>query len=95
MIYSVRKFLREKRANSGRKRFALQFSDRTRYFIDFVLDHYITEEVEELVPDRPPQLLELDDAGLNGALAQIGTDASSVRHVFFDFQKFLYEKTAA
>jgi type I restriction enzyme R subunit len=93
--FNAPKKTREKRANSARRRVALQFSDRTRDFIDFVLDHYVTEGVEELAPDKLPQLLELKYGGLNDALAEIGIDASSVRDAFFDFQKFLYEETAA
>lgn len=86
---------REKRASSARRRVAIQFSDRTRDFIDFVLDHYVTEGVEELDPLKLPELLQLKYGGVNDALKAIGVNADGVRDAFFDFQKFLYEESAA
>jgi type I restriction enzyme R subunit len=86
---------REIRATGARTQVAMQFSDRTRDFIDFVLDHYVTEGVEELDPLKLPQLLELKYGGVQDALTQIGTTAESVRAAFYDFQKFLYEESAA
>ena len=93
--FAAPKKTREKRATSARRRVAGQFTERTRDFIDFVLDHYVTEGVEELDPLKLPELLQLKYGGVNDALKEIGTNADSVRHAFFDFQKFLYEETAA
>ena len=72
-----------------------QFSHRTRDFIDFVLDHYVTEGVEELDPQKLPELLQLKYGGVSDALRAIGVNAESVRVAFSDFQKFLYEESAA
>ena len=74
---------------------AIQFSDRTRDFIDFVLDNYETEGVEELDPLKLPQLLELKYGGIQDALKEIGASANTVRDAFIDFQKFLYEESVA
>ena len=93
--FAAPKKTREKRATGARRRVAMQFSDRTRDFIDFVLDHYVTEGVEELDPLKLPQLLALKYGGIPDALKEIGASADSVRDAFFDFQKFLYEETAA
>jgi type I restriction enzyme R subunit len=93
--FAAPKKTREKRATGARKQVALQFSDRTRDFIDFVLDHYVTEGVEELDPLKLPELLQLKYGGVNDALREIGASADIVRDAFFDFQKFLYEETAA
>jgi type I restriction enzyme R subunit len=93
--FAAPKKTREKRAKGARKRVALQFSDRTRDFIDFVLDHYVTEGVEELDPLKLPQLLALKYGGIPDALKEIGGSADSVRAAFHDFQKFLYEETSA
>ena len=93
--FAAPKKTREKRATGARRRVALQFSDRTRDFIDFVLDHYVTEGVEELDPMKLPELLQLRYGGVNDALREMGTSADSVRNAFFDFQKFLYEESAA
>ena len=86
---------REKRATGARRQVAMQFSNRTRDFIDFVLDHYVTEGVEELDPLKLPQLLELKYGGIQDALKAIGATADSVRDAFFQFQKYLYEEPAA
>jgi type I restriction enzyme R subunit len=93
--FAAPKKTREKRATGARRQVALQFSDRTRDFIDFVLDHYVTEGVEELDPLKLPELLQLKYGGVNDALKEIGASADIVRDAFFDFQKFLYEETAA
>lgn len=93
--FAAPKKTREKRASSARRRVAVQFSDRTRDFIDFVLDHYVTEGVEELDPEKLPELLQLRYGGVNDALREIGTSVEGVRDAFYDFQKFLYEESAA
>ena len=93
--FAAPKKTREKRATGARRKVVMQFSDRTRDFIDFVLDHYVTEGVEELDPLKLPQLLELKYGGIQDALKEIGATADSVRDAFFEFQKFLYEESAA
>ncbi len=93
--FAAPKKTREKRATSARRRVAMQFSDRTRDFIDFVLDHYVSEGVEELDPQKLPDLLQLKYGGVNDALKEIGKDADTVRGAFCDFQKYLYEESVA
>ncbi len=93
--FAAPKKTREKRAISARRRVAIQFSDRTRDFIDFVLDNYETEGVEELDPLKLPQLLELKYGGIRDALKEIGAGEESVRDAFCSFQKFLYEESVA
>lgn len=65
-----------------------------REFIDFVLDHYVQEGVDELDDRKLAPLLKLrfgsiDDA--TGALGPVG----EIRELFIGFQKFLYEKWKA
>ncbi len=86
---------RGKRATSARRRVSAQFTDRTRDFIDFVLDHYVTEGVEELDPQKLPDLLQLKHGGVNYALKEIGASADTMRDAFYIFQKFLYEEAVA
>ena len=93
--FAAPKKTREKRATSARRRVSAQFTDRTRDFIDFVLDHYVTEGVEELDPQKLPDLLQLKYGGVNDALKEIGASADTVRNAFFSFQKFLYEEAVA
>jgi hypothetical protein len=52
-------------------------------------------QLEELDPLKLPELLQLKYGGVNDALKEIGTSADGVRNAFFDFQKFLYEESAA
>ena len=93
--FAAPKKTREKRATSARRRVSVQFTDRTRDFIDFVLDHYVTEGVEELDPQKLPDLLQLKYGGVNDALKELGASADTVRDAFFSFQKFLYEEAVA
>jgi type I restriction enzyme R subunit len=93
--FAAPKKTRAKRATDARKRVAVQFSDRTRDFIDFVLDHYVTEGVEELDPLKLPQLLVLKYGGIPDALKEIGKSEEMVQEAFYEFQKFLYEESAA
>ena len=51
---------RSERATTASQKMSLQFSDRARRFIEFVLEQYVAEGVEELRPDR---LAPLDQAG--------------------------------
>jgi hypothetical protein len=55
----------------------------------------VTEGVEELDPLKLPELLQLKYVGVNDVLAEVGTSAVGVCNAFFDFQKFLYEESAA
>jgi type I restriction enzyme R subunit len=81
---------REERAGRARQRVAVQFTDRARDFIDFVLDHYVAEGVEELQPDRLAPLLELRFGSVNEALDELGMGADDARETFRSFQKHLY-----
>jgi type I restriction enzyme R subunit len=84
---------RKKRAASAKGRLALQFSDRIRNFIEFVLDQYVTEGIDELAPQKLPELLKLRYHDTADALEEIGESDDRVRDAFLDFQKFLYEET--
>jgi type I restriction enzyme R subunit len=82
---------RERRANQARRRVAMTFSERTTEFINFVLDHYVTEGVEELHPDKLADLLSLKYGSVNDGLRTIGIEVDGMRNAFNDFQKYLYE----
>lgn len=82
---------RERRANQARRRVAMTFSERTSEFINFVLDHYVTEGVEELHPDKLADLLSLKYGSVNDGLRTIDIEVDGMRDAFNGFQKFLYE----
>ncbi len=81
---------RESRALKARRRIGIEFTDRQRDFIDFVLDQYVSEGVEELAVEKLPPLLEVRYGGINEALGELGGNADEVRQVFCDFQQYLY-----
>lgn len=85
---------RETRANKARRRIGLQFGDRQRDFIDFVLDQYVSEGVEELAVEKLPPLLEIKYGGVEEAIGALGSDAEEIRDVFCGFQHHLYEDVA-
>jgi len=93
--FSVQIMTRQKRASGARRAIAIQFSDRQRNFIDFILEHYVQQGVEELNPAKLPPLLELKYGGISEGLEELSADAESVRRMFFDFQKHLYAESAA
>lgn len=81
---------RRARATTARNKISAEFEDRTRRFIDFVLDQYIDEGVDELEPAKLAPLLELRFGSVNEGLDELGVDASQARDAFFSFQKHLY-----
>jgi len=84
---------RTERANVARRKIAIQFTDRARNFIEFVLDQYVSEGVEELKPDRLAPLLELRFGNVNEGLDEIGFSPDQAGEAFRSFQQYLYEKT--
>ncbi|MBU3690088.1 MAG: restriction endonuclease subunit R [Acidimicrobiales bacterium mtb01] len=85
---------RESRATKARRRIGVQFGERQRDFIEFVLDQYVSEGVEELAVEKLPPLLEIKYGGVAEALGVLGADASEVRQVFCGFQQLLYVDAA-
>jgi type I restriction enzyme R subunit len=85
---------RESRASKARRRIGVQFGERQRDFIEFVLDQYVSEGVEELAVEKLPPLLEIKYGGVAEALGVLGADASEVRQVFCGFQQLLYVDAA-
>jgi len=79
----------KQRAGRARQRVAVQFTDRARNFIDFVLDHYVAEGVEELQPNRLAPLLELRFRSVTEALDELGMGADDALETFRTFQKHL------
>jgi type I restriction enzyme R subunit len=85
---------REARAKNARRPIGIQFGARQRDFIEFVLDQYVSEGVEELAVEKLPPLLEIKYGSVEEALGAIGADAEKVREVFCEFQQHLYTAVA-
>lgn len=83
---------RADRARRARLAVAKNFNDRQRAFVNFVLDQYERQGVDELDLGKLSPLLRLryGDA-ISEAIDDLG-DASTVRRVFVGFQPALYER---
>ena len=85
---------REERVSSRKERIFERYADKQRHFLSFVLDHYISQGVDELDQDKLPKLLELKYHSVGDAVAELGT-AAEIRDVFIGFQEHLYTPMAA
>jgi len=68
-----------------------RYDYKQQEFIDFVLEQYIKEGVDELATDKLTDLLELKYHNVNDAVAELGVPAN-IREVFVGFQKYLYQE---
>ncbi len=82
---------REERVNTHKHDILAQYDSNQQEFLDFVLNHYVTQGVGELSQEKLPQLLELKYQGVTDAIAVLG-NTTSIREMFIDFQKHLYEE---
>ena len=80
---------REERVNNHKDRIFERYTDKQQQFLSFVLDHYISQGVEELDQEKLPGLLELKYNSLDDAVAELGS-VSDIRDVFVGFQEHLY-----
>jgi type I restriction enzyme R subunit len=82
---------REERATKARSSLHGHFSDKQEAFIDFVLEHYVREGVEELEPEKLSPLLKLKyKNAISDAVKDLGKP-ELIKEVFFGFQKYLYQ----
>lgn len=85
---------RAERANLHRHEVYAAYDDRQREFLDFVLDQYVDEGVQELDNDKLPDLLLLKYHAFPDAVEQLGS-LQDIRKVFMGFQRHLYVRQAA
>lgn len=88
--FNAPKLTRRRRATHARAQVSSEFDNRTRLFIDFVLDQYVDEGVEELEPTKLAPLLELRFGSVVEGLDELGVDAARARESFCSFQRYLY-----
>ena len=81
---------RQARVETHSSQILSRFDQRQWAFLQFVLDQYIQQGVEELDPKKLPHLLELRYNTYHDALAEMGGDAAHIRTVFAGFQRYLY-----
>jgi type I restriction enzyme R subunit len=80
---------REDRATYAIEEIRENYSAKQRDFIDFVLQKYIADGVQELATKKMKSLIELKYDTLSDAAAQFGS-VSDIRKTFVGFQKNLY-----
>ena len=61
--------------------------------LDFVLSHYVSEDVDELDQEKLSPLLMLKYKTLSDATRVLG-NPEQIRGVFVGFQKYLYERVS-
>ncbi|MFC1881537.1 EcoAI/FtnUII family type I restriction enzme subunit R [Thermodesulfobacteriota bacterium] len=80
---------REERVNNHKERIFERYADKQQQFLSFVLDHYITQGVDELDQEKLPGLLALKYHSVGDAVAALGS-VTEIRDVFIGFQVHLY-----
>ncbi|WP_027404562.1 EcoAI/FtnUII family type I restriction enzme subunit R [Aphanizomenon flos-aquae] len=71
-----------------------KYVGKQQKFLDFVLDQYIKDGVEELDRSKLPQLLELKYHTVHDAIKELGSVAN-ISEVFIGFQQYLYSQDIA
>lgn len=70
------------------------YNPKQQEFLNFVLDQYVKEGVDELDDAKLPHLLELKYKALADAKRELG-DTKSIRESFIGFQEYLYKSVTA
>ena len=94
IAFALAPITREERVITHRHLAFAGYDEKQREFLDFVLDQYIKEGVQELDDEKLPDLLELKYDAVSDAVEQLGSVAK-IREVFVGFQKHLYSERDA
>ena len=96
VAYALPPVTREVRAANAKVHINAHFNTRQQVFLDFVLQHYISDGVEELDQDKlTPLLLLKYHNSIMDAVADLGGQPEEINKAFAGFQKYLYQHTAA
>ena len=92
VAYLLPPVTRAERADHARVYINSQFTAKQQAFLDFVLQHYVTEGVTELDQGKLTPLLRLRyHDSIHDAVADLGAP-EKIGRVFADFQKYLYQE---
>lgn len=69
------------------------YNPKQQDFLNFVLEQYVKEGVDELDDSKLPNLLELKYKAITDAKRELG-DIKSIRETFIGFQEYLYQARA-
>ncbi len=91
VAYAVSTRSRSDRVNQAKPAIVKAFADyKQQEFIEFILDKYIADGVDELAAKKMRSLVELKYNTISDAAAEFGS-ASVIRDTFIGFQKHLYD----
>lgn len=79
---------------SNAKIYLSDYSKKQQEFLNFVLNQYVTQGVNELDDTKLPDLLELKYDALADAKKELG-DIKTIRETFINFQAHLYQESRA
>ncbi|MCX5795078.1 MAG: DEAD/DEAH box helicase family protein [Elusimicrobia bacterium] len=92
VAYALPPVTREVRAANAKTDIGSHFSAKQQAFLDFVLQHYVSEGVDELDREKLTPLLRLKyHDSLADAVADLGRP-EDIGRVFCGFQKYLYQR---
>ena len=96
VAYALPPVTREVRADNARVFINSNFTAKQQAFLDFVLQHYVTEGVEELEPSKLNPLLRLKyHDSITDAVTDLGGQPQEISRFFAGFQKYLYAENVA
>ena len=90
VAYAMPPVTRAVRADHARVHINSRFNAKQQTFLEFVLQHYVTEGVEELEQRKLNPLLRLKYGAIQDAVADLGGQPEEITKVFAGFQKYLY-----
>ena len=94
VAYAKAPLTREVRAANAMIYINTRFSAKQQVFLDFVLQHYIAEGVEELDQQKLTPLLRLKYGAIQDAVADLG-QPEEIGMTFASFQQYLYAEKVA
>jgi len=88
--------LRVERSLQARRAVSAAYQARQKEFLDYVLDQYVSQGVEELEPDKLSKLIALKyNNSLADGIQDLGGDVDQIRSMFIEFQAHLYAPAEA
>jgi type I restriction enzyme R subunit len=90
VAYARETHTRKERVATAKPGISSEFTYKQIEFIEFILDKYIEDGVQELAAKKMRSLVELKYNTISDASAEFGSPAA-IRDTFIGFQKYLYE----
>lgn len=89
VAFALSPVTRNDRADVATYKVHKNFNNKQQAFLDFVLQQYVKQGVDELSQEKLRSLLELKYQSIHDATAALG-NTTQIRQIFIDFQKHLY-----